>query len=406
MVIFEAIDAAHGDAILLRYQGNGGFERIILVDAGPKSAHDEKGNKYVPYEKRVIPRLLEIKKARDKKPKSKDIRAGQPELALDLVMCTHIDDDHIAGVERLYCCLSGNGQCAPGGDTVEAKTLWFNSFSKLMGDVNIDEAVAEPLSVSQGEHLTSFALSKGAAATINKDAPGQLVAVGQVPKGFAPATITVTNPDKKALEKLRKEWLAKVKESKGKKTAAAEPSATGGEVKFKPDQAVANLSSIVLLVEVFGRKILLTGDQRGDHVLQGLIDTEKAEDGKLHVDIMKVPHHGAIGNNPKEFIEAVTADTYVFCANGKDQNPDPPVLALVAAEAKKGRKFTMAFTNGSMVYEKDKSGKFGKIGKTTVKTLEEAIAELKKDPDIRKNVKFVFRDAKKHSLVFELKPKA
>lgn len=403
MVIFEAIDAAHGDAILVRYQGNAGFQRIILVDAGPKSAHDENGDKYVPYEKRVIPRLLQIKAERDKKSASEDIRAGQPTLALDLVMCTHIDDDHIAGVERLYGCLSGNGQCADDGDLVEARTLWFNSFSTLMGELDIDEAVAEPLSVTQGEHLTSFAQATG--ATINKGAPGQLVAVGQLPKGFAPAKITVTNPDKKALEKLRKDWLADVKKNKGKKTAA-EPSATGGEVKFKPDNAVANLSSIVLLVEVFGRKLLLTGDQRGDHVLKGLINTKKAKGGKLHVDIMKVPHHGAIGNNPKEFVAAVTADTYVFCANGKDQNPDPPVLALVAAEAKKGRKFTMAFTNGAMDYERDKKGKFPKIGKSTVKTLKEAIAELRKDPDINKNVTFVFRDSKQHSLVLELDAKA
>ena len=151
-------------------------------------------------------------------------------------------------------------------------------------------------------------------------------------------------------------------------------------MKFKPDQAVANLSSIVMLIEVFGRKILLTGDQRGDHVLDGLIKTKKAKGGKLHVDVLKVPHHGAIGNNPKEFVAAVTADTYVFSANGKDQNPDPPVLALYAAEAKKDRKFTMAFTNGAMVYEKDRKGKLPKIGKTTVKTLKEAIAELKKDP--------------------------
>ena len=55
MVIFEAIDAAHGDSILVRYQGNSGFQRIILVDAGPKSANNEDGEKYVPYEDRVIP---------------------------------------------------------------------------------------------------------------------------------------------------------------------------------------------------------------------------------------------------------------------------------------------------------------------------------------------------------------
>ena len=403
MVIFEAIDAAHGDAILVRYQGTKGFQRVILVDAGPKSANDEKGNAYVPYEKRVIPRLMEIKEERDQKPTDEEIRAGEATFAVDLVVCTHIDDDHIAGVERLYGCLSGNGRCADDGEQVEAKALWFNSFSKLMGKVNIDDAVVEQLSVTQGEHLTSFAQATG--ATINQSAPGQLVAVGQLPKGFAPATVTITNPDKKALEKLKSTWLADVKK-KGKKKAAAEPSATGGEVKLRADTAVANLSSIVMLIEVFGRKILLTGDQRGDHVLEGLIKTKKAKNGKLHVDILKVPHHGAIGNNQKEFVAAVTADTYVFSANGKDQNPDPPVLAMYAAEAQKDRKFTMAFTNGALVYEKDKKGKMPKIGKTTVTTLKEAIAELKKDPAVRKNVTFLFRDPKKHSLVFELEKTA
>jgi hypothetical protein len=405
MVIFEAIDAAHGDAILVRYQGTQGFQRVILVDAGPKSANDEKGNAYVPYEKRVIPRLMEIKEERDQKPADEEIRAGEATFAIDLVMCTHIDDDHIAGVERLYGCLSGDGQCADDGDKVEAKTLWFNSFSKLMGDVSIDDAVlVEPLSVSQGEHLTSFA--QAADATINKGAPGQLVAAGQLPKGFAPAVVTITNPDAKALEKLKKTWLADVKKKAKKKAGGAETSATGGEVKIRADTAVANLSSIVMLIEVFGRKILLTGDQRGDHVLKGLIATKNAKGGKLHVDILKVPHHGAIGNNQKAFVAAVTADTYVFSANGKDQNPDPPVLALYAAEAKKGRKFTMAFTNGALVYAKDKKGKLPKIGKTTVKTLKEAIAELKKDPAVKKNVTFMFRDPKKHSLVFELEKQA
>jgi beta-lactamase superfamily II metal-dependent hydrolase len=403
MVIFEAIDAAHGDAILVRYQGTSGFQRIILVDAGPKSANDEKGNAYVPYEKRVIPRLMEIKEERDEKPAAEDIRAGEATLAVDLVVCTHIDDDHIAGVERLYGCLSSNAQCADDGEKVEARTLWFNSFSKLMGKVSIDDAVVQQLSVTQGEHLTSFA--QATKATINQGAPGQLVAAGQLPKGFAPATVTITNPDGKALEKLKKTWLADVKK-KGKKKAAAEPSATGGEVKFRADTAAANLSSIVMLIEVFGRRILLTGDQRGDHVLEGLIKTRKAKGGKLHVDILKVPHHGAIGNNPKEFVAAVTADTYVFSANGKDQNPDPPVLALYAAEAKKNRRFTMAFTNGALVYEKDKKGKLPAIGKTTVKTLKDAIAELKKDPDVKKNVTFLFRDPKEHSLVFELEKKA
>jgi beta-lactamase superfamily II metal-dependent hydrolase len=409
MIIFEAIDTGHGDAILVRYPGNAGFERIILVDGGPKSATNEHGKAYIPYETRVVPRLMQIKRERDAKKRTEDIRAGEPLLALDLVACTHIDDDHIAGIERLYGCLSGNGKCAEDGDKLEAKRLWFNSFSALLGNaVDIGAAVlaeakdAFVVSVNQGENLTSFALK--CQSSVNEDAPGRLIAAGQTPKGFRPAKVTVLNPGTKALERLRNDWLDAVRKKKKK---AGEPAAAGVDVaRFKADQTVPNLSSIVLLIEGFGRRILLTGDQRGDHVLEGLIDTGLMKESEtFHVDIMKVPHHGSTANVQPEFIQSVTADTYVFSANGKDQNPDTPVLQLVANEAKKGRKFTMAFTNRDMVYEKDKNGVLPKIGKKTVKTLAEAIAELKKDADVRANVSFVFRDPAQHSLVLRLDAK-
>ena len=65
MMIFEAIDAGHGDAILLRYRSeNVGRERVMLIDGGPKSARNEKGESYIPYQTRIIPRLMELRKER------------------------------------------------------------------------------------------------------------------------------------------------------------------------------------------------------------------------------------------------------------------------------------------------------------------------------------------------------
>ena len=412
MMIFEAIDAAFGDAILIRYPGNMGFERIILIDGGPKSATNEKGTRYVPYETRVVPRLMEIKKERDANPN--DLNAGRPRLDLDLVVCTHIDDDHIAGIERLYGCLSGDTTCASNGQSIEAKRLWFNSFSELLGDeVNIAAALAAnkpeaiAAAVSDGEETTKYALATS--TRINDDVPGKLITVGYQPKDMLPAKVTVLNPGEKSLTKLRKEWIKGVKliEKRALEKAAKEAITAGTAAKvFKPDAAVANLSSIVMLVEGFGRRILLTGDQLSTDILDGLEETKRWKKGEtLHVDIMKVPHHGSGANVQQKFIDAVKADVYLFSANGKDQNPDVPVLEMVAREAKKGRKFTMAFTNGGMNYQPDRQGEFWKIGRKMIKTLAEAITELKKDPDIAKNIKFVFRDPAKHSLVFSLAPK-
>ena len=44
-------------------------------------------------------------------------------------------------------------------------------------------------------------------------------------------------------------------------------------------------------------------------------------EGRLHVDILKVPHHGSERNISETFFDIVTADVYVISANGRDDNP-------------------------------------------------------------------------------------
>lgn len=416
MITFEAVDAGHGDCILLRYQsGDGGIdpphERILLIDAGPSTAKHmtPDAQSFRPLKDRLAPRLTAIKQERDGRPTTIEDHAGKPTLKLDLVVCTHIDADHIDGVEQLYDCLAQQQNCVPGMPPLEIGMLWFNSFSALLGDEvkilakELDrKAEAVAAGVASGDNLTSDA-RKIHGDNINSRQPGKLITIGQVFDGpFSPAKITVLNPDKKSLEKLRKEWKKK------SKLAAAQgvPAAVQSTVWLREDQSIANLSSITMLVEHEGRKILLTGDQLGKDVLRSLKQSGfmSASDKTFHVDIMKVPHHGATANNQPVFMDAVTADTYVFCAIGKDQNPDPPVVEHYAKLASSGRKFTMAFTNGDLSYEPQKNGKLPTdLAGREVATLQQLITRLKAaDSKIRDNVSFVFRDKDKPSLVFEL----
>ena len=46
----------------------------------------------------------------------------------------------------------------------------------------------------------------------------------------------------------------------------------------------------------------------------GLSDSQ----GKVHVDILKFPHHGSERNVSEQFFKTVTANTYVVLANGRD----------------------------------------------------------------------------------------
>ena len=39
--------------------------------------------------------------------------------------------------------------------------------------------------------------------------------------------------------------------------------------------------------------------------------------GRIHVDVLKVQHHGATANVDDAFVRAVTADHYVFCGTAR-----------------------------------------------------------------------------------------
>ena len=91
-----------------------------------------------------------------------------------------------------------------------------------------------------------------------------------------------------------------------------------------------NLASLMFLVEENGRSILLTGDGHGHDILRGLERQEKLDvDGGIHVDLLKVQHHGSENNLDEEFCRRVTANNYVFCANGVHENPRLKVLEAI-----------------------------------------------------------------------------
>lgn len=91
-----------------------------------------------------------------------------------------------------------------------------------------------------------------------------------------------------------------------------------------------NLASLMFLVEEKGRSILLTGDGHGQDILRGLQRRGKLNaDGGIHVNVLKVQHHGSENNLDEEFCRRVTANNYVFCANGAHGNPDLRVLGAI-----------------------------------------------------------------------------
>ena len=95
-----------------------------------------------------------------------------------------------------------------------------------------------------------------------------------------------------------------------------------------------NLASLMLLVEEGRQSILLTGDGRWDHLIEGLEETGRlARGSRLNVDILKVPHHGSRNNIvDTDLLDRVIAKDYVFCGDGHHRNPAVEVVELMAKQ--------------------------------------------------------------------------
>ena len=106
-----------------------------------------------------------------------------------------------------------------------------------------------------------------------------------------------------------------------------------------------NLSSIVVLAEAEGKRMLLTGDARGDKVLGGLeiVGLLTASGDTMHVDVLRCPHHGSANNIETISSRRVTADHYVFSGNGEHGNPERETMEMLF-EARGMPPLTMDFT--------------------------------------------------------------
>jgi beta-lactamase superfamily II metal-dependent hydrolase len=278
----EALGAAHGDATVVRWLDGTGTIRLGLVDGGPAKS----------YAGQLQPNLDSL---------AAEFTSGQP-LALEFVCVSHIDDDHIGGIERLFTTI--RRQLKDGKPpSASVKRLWFNSWDNLgMAESSIKATAQLPVvgaSVRQGRDLRDIARL----LHLDGNQPVGSALTAGVGFDLAGLRVDIVAPGTKQLEELLAVW---------KKTEQHLPAFTAAY----QDRSIPNLSSIALLVRSATRTALLTGDARGDHLLDGLATGGFLTAGHLHVDVLKVPHHGSINNVGPRFFETISADRYIISADG------------------------------------------------------------------------------------------
>jgi len=325
MLRLRIVQAEFGDCLILEF-GTASKPRHILIDGGPETIYD----------RHLRGELERIKSAGGK---------------LDLAMLSHVDNDHALGLLDLLTEL--RQQRANGTDeTIALDGLWLNSFRQTIGSGNNIEARMSALMTTAGSaarvmgaaDLAVKGISEGhqlrlAATTlsipINPGIAQGLICVDDMPQpiAFGNLRLQVVGPTKQNLQELREEWLAWLQTHEDA-VASGDPLLAA-----MADRSIPNLSSIMVVAQAHHKTVLLTGDGRGDHLLQSLQQAKLLDSkGKLHVNVLKVSHHGSDRNATKTFFQKITADKYVLSANGLYGNPDLATLIWIVESARKRHK--------------------------------------------------------------------
>ena len=376
--------------------------------------------------------------------------------ALELVYVSHIDNDHINGVLQLledaaeWRVFDLHEQ---NGDPIrepkvprppEIRGILHNAFRD---QVSVNDKAIENLLVAAVPSLYATAVPalaraademQGIAAGVKEalkvsglvGANALNIPVNRPPGVATPAKLlfagrpgaefdlgsmhfTLVGPTKSELTRLRKGWNTWLRENKDVvtkiraelKKKIEEFSAgvsTGSPYDLRdwngvPDfkgVSAPNIASLMFLVEEDGKRLLLTGDAQQDFILDGLKRTGHLTDAGLHVDVLKVQHHGSLNNLDANFARNVSADHYVFCGNGSHENPEIGVVQHVynsrlgkiadraLASAAKDRDFHFWFSTTSQ------AAPVGLVRRTNFEALEARVAELVAEAGGRLKVHF------------------
>jgi hypothetical protein len=347
-VKFEALRAKYGDSLMLHY-GPDDNRQLVLIDGGPDTVWDET----------LKPRLDQLRAERN-------LDDDHP-LPIALLMVSHLDSDHITGILKLMRLLAADPK-AP----YDVKRAWVNTFEDLTGEkpagagfgaADIAALPATPLGAALANTKSGIELASVGQGRELRNLINQLVLQNNQPFNDLvtvdsprnPAVInglklTVVAPSKANINALKDNWEHHVKPllHAGQHAEAAD----------YVDKSVYNLSSIVVLAEIDGKRILLTGDGRGDHALAGLKEKGLLDaNGKIEVDILKLPHHGSERDVKIDYFQSIHAKHYVISANGKFSNPDLPTLKMLSDARRGDDDFTIWLTNPTNEFELPEIGK-------------------------------------------------
>lgn len=365
MLKLHVLRAHTGDCFILEFAKNNNEPKYILIDGGTSGT----------FRDYLQPYLLE-----------------QSGIEFELVVVTHLDDDHIMGISKLLDKIYSQGFSLH--KLVKIKELWYNDLGVVLEsdevrkskisraletpkifepefDKNIDKHFVEFMELDEPEFITRSWKSgiefedklKKMHIPFNKGFKNEMISLdsSNLTREFDEhLKLKIIGPFQEQLDTLLDKWTEwLVKNAHKLKNVNLR--------KTNEDKTPPNLSSIMFLAEADGKTILFTGDGRGDHIINGLRERNILTGKTIEVDVLKCPHHGSDRNITEEFFKTILTKTYVISGNGDYHNPHANTLIMIAKVAKSlGRKITIYITYA--VEDIDDSKDSGKNRKKRLQT--------------------------------------
>ena len=269
-------------------------------------------------------------------------------LHIDLVVVTHIDNDHIGGILPLLTRL-------PEGVSVGG--VWYNGYRHLLP--------ASLLGVTEGETLSSL-LDRPGAPDWNAAFGNKAVVVpetGDLPEVKLPGgmVLTLLSPTPEKLAKLAPVWEREARKAGLFSDAVRPPDPDdllGRRDRWPPDLdalvkgsfsgdgSETNGSGIAFIGHCEGRSCLFGADAHAEVICRSL----ERLGAPVAVDAFKLPHHGSAANLSKALLERVRCPRFLISTNGaRFYHPDYAALARVLKFG--GEKPTLFFNYRSSTTE-------------------------------------------------------
>lgn len=344
----DMIDAKDGESFMIHY-GFAGSVRFALIDGGARPV----------FQRKLGPHLDGLR-AR--------YAANRP-LPLELVMISHADEDRLRGIVDLLQSIQDRRERRE-ADRYQIGWLWYNHFLAL-----------EPAGSGKGSDRVLRrgqvpALARELGIPLNRPFDYYVMPAESGPARVTlpgGLSVTVLGPPAQRIAGWHRLWQQEAHKMLDRQPLGAdtrlEPLSLADQLggafsdgfsspevtllraraysaaPFTPsempdhvpagafrDQSATNLASIVAMFEIYGRTMLLTGDARGDDILEGLANGGYlSSQRQAHLDLLKLPHWGSTNNLTAGFFQRVLADHYVIAGSSRFKLPKPDVFQMIAA---------------------------------------------------------------------------